>query len=114
MFQYVCVISDLQEFPMSHKAELADAQSMRTNDKRCSGRSNESNLREGSYDWSALIAHSGNSAPWNIGKHILAERNRLNEAMTNYERSANSASWDRILRVKSHGMENDCGIENAS
>jgi len=27
----------------------------------------------------------------NIGKHILAERNRQNEATINYERSANSA-----------------------
>jgi len=47
---------------MSYGAELADAQSMRANNKR-SG-SNESDLREGSYDWSALIAYSGNSAPW--------------------------------------------------
>jgi len=49
------------------------------------------NLRKGSCDWSALIAHTGNSASWDIGKQILAERNRLNEAMTNHERFANSA-----------------------
>jgi len=37
---------------MSHGVELTDAQSMQANDKRYSGVSNKSNLREGSYDWS--------------------------------------------------------------
>ena len=56
---------------MSPGAELADAQSMRANDKRYSGGSIETDLWEGSCDWSTLIAHSGNSAPWNIEKHIF-------------------------------------------
>ena len=47
---------------MSHRAEFIDTQSMRINDKRYSSESNESILWEGSCDWSALIAHSGNSA----------------------------------------------------
>jgi len=37
-------------------------------------------IREGSCDWSVLIAHSKNSTQWDTGKHIIAERNRLNEA----------------------------------
>ena len=49
---------------MSHKAELADAQSMQANDKRYSNGSNENDVREGSCHWPALIVHSGNSAPW--------------------------------------------------
>ena len=82
---------------MSHGAELADAQPMLANDKRYSGGSNQSDLREGSCDWSALIVYSRNSALWDIGKHILAERNRLNKTTINHESSANSAPWDRIL-----------------
>jgi len=109
MSWYVCVISDPQEFTfLSHGTEHADAQSIRANDKRYSGESNENDLRESSCDWLTLIAHSGNSAPWNIRKYILAERNQRNEARTNHERSANSAPWDRILRVRSYGKRN-CG-----
>jgi len=57
-----------------------------------SGGSNKSNLQEGFREsWSALIAHSRNSAPWDIGKHILAEQNRRNEVTTNNKRFSNSA-----------------------
>ena len=48
---------------MSHGPEFVDTQSMRANDKRYSDGSKESDLRECSCDWLALIAHSENSAP---------------------------------------------------
>jgi len=37
--------------------------------------------------WTELIAHSASSTLWDIGKHILAERNRRNKATTNHEGS---------------------------
>jgi len=77
MSLYVCVIFDPQKFSFLCPMEHADTQSMRTNDKRYSGGSNKSDIREGSCDWSVLIAHSKNSTQWDTGKHIIAERNRL-------------------------------------
>jgi len=77
-------------FLMLHWAEIVDAQLMRANDKRYSDRFNENDLEEDSCDWSELIPQI---AQWNIGKQILAERNRRNEATINHERSANSALW---------------------
>jgi len=64
---------------------------MQTNNKYYSDRSNESNLREGSYDWSALTCAVIDSVQWDTRKHSLAERNLRNETTTNHERSANSA-----------------------
>ena len=98
---------------MSHGAELADAQSMK--DKRYSGGSNETDLREGSCDWSTLIMHSGNSTPWDIGKHILAERNRRNEATTNHKRSVNSALCQFCImgsHLKSQITRSGIGLRN--
>ena len=90
------------EFPISHGAELADAQSMQANDKRYSGGSNETDLQEGSCDWSTLISHFGNSTLWDIGRYILAERN---EATTNHKYSANSALRQfRIMRSYSYSQ----------
>jgi len=96
----VCVISNPQEFsflcPIERNLQMRNQCKPITN----SGGSNETDLQEGSCDWSTLIAHSGNSAPW-IGKHILAEWNRWNEAMTNHKRFANSTLCQfRIM--KSH------------
>ena len=88
---------------ISHKAELADAQSMQA--KRYSGGSNKTDLWEGFCDWSTLIAHSGNFALWDIVKHILAERNRQNEATINHKRSVNSA-LRQFHTMRSHPKTN--------
>jgi len=90
MFLYVCMISDPQRDRNLISYVLWSGTCWCAIQAQLySGGSNESDLQEGSCDWSALIAHFRNYAPWDIEKHILAEQNRLNKII-NHARSTNS------------------------